>query len=50
MVSVIRDLMGSIPFGDSDSGMSNSEMNRGFNDMERIRAGPAAGGKRQYDL
>ena len=50
-ISVVRDLLGSIPFGgDSDSGMSKSEMNRGIDDMERIRAGPAAGGKRPEDM
>ena len=48
---VIRELIAKIPFGDdSSSGMSNAEMSRGIDDIERIRAGPAAGGKRPEEM
>ncbi|KAI5116643.1 hypothetical protein M0805_000403 [Coniferiporia weirii] len=47
---LIRELLARIPFGNDDSGMSSSEMSRGMDDIERIRAGPAAGGKRPEDM
>ncbi|KAL5523319.1 hypothetical protein ACEPAF_1586 [Sanghuangporus sanghuang] len=50
-VTVLKDLLGKLPFGDeTGSGMSRSEMSRGMDDIERIRAGPAAGGKRPEDM
>ncbi|THG96509.1 hypothetical protein EW145_g7769 [Phellinidium pouzarii] len=50
-VRTIRDLLSRIPFGNSsDSGMSGSEMSRGLDDIERIRAGPTSGGKRPEDM
>ncbi|EJC98232.1 Het-C-domain-containing protein [Fomitiporia mediterranea MF3/22] len=52
-VGLLKDLLGKVPFGDDSSSggdMSRSEMNRGMDDIERIRAGPAAGGKRPEDM
>ena len=50
-MSVIKDLLSNIPLSDEPgSGMSKSEMNRGMDDIERIRAGPVSGGKRPEDM
>ncbi|KAH8106508.1 Het-C-domain-containing protein [Phellopilus nigrolimitatus] len=47
--TVLRDLLAKVPFG-NDSNMSSAEMNREINSIERIRAGPSAGGKRPEDM